>query len=368
MMNSSPKLAEVLEIPKKRAKYGEGGAYQRPNGTWQIAFYDDQGRRRKESYSTEAKARKMLARKIALREAGKLDEAESRAKLDTLAELYVNKCRGTAPKSIAWIERVWNKHLKPFFSGYRAERIDTALLVKYQTERLESGAAPATVNRELAILRATFYYAYEQTPPKVSRVPKFPEKLKESKPRSGFLTDAQYDALQANCKHPSIRAMMSVAYNFGFRKSELRGLRVKQVDMKAKTISLLPGETKNDEGRTIVMTDDVYAHLLACVRDKKPEDFVFTWPSGKPVRDFRVAWNQMCKAAGVSILLHDFRRSAVRNMIRGGVSQDVAKKISGHVTDEVFSRYNITDMSDLKDASRKIQNRRQPTTSKDAQR
>jgi hypothetical protein len=67
----------------------------------------------------------------------------------------------------------------------------------------------------------------------------------------------------------------------------------------------------------------------------------------------------MCKAAKVSILLHDFRRSAVRNMTRAGVSRDVAKKISGHQTDSVFSRYNITDENDLADAAAMIQARRE---------
>jgi hypothetical protein len=67
----------------------------------------------------------------------------------------------------------------------------------------------------------------------------------------------------------------------------------------------------------------------------------------------------MCKAAKVSVLLHDFRRSAVRNMTRAGVSRDVAKKISGHQTDSIFSRYNICDENDLADAAAMIQSRRE---------
>jgi len=68
----------------------------------------------------------------------------------------------------------------------------------------------------------------------------------------------------------------------------------------------------------------------------QPHDFVFTWDNGEPVLDFRAAWGNMCSAAEVSVLLHDFRRTAVRNMIRAGVSRDVAKKISGHTTDSIF--------------------------------
>jgi Phage integrase family len=103
------------------------------------------------------------------------------------------------------------------------------------------------------------------------------------------------------------------------------------------------------------MTEDVYPLTVECVKDKKPSDSVFTWKDGSPVKDFRGAWSKMCESAKVEVLLHDFRRTAVRNLIRAGVSRDVARKISGHETDSIFSRYNITDENDLADAARKLE-------------
>jgi len=47
------------------------------------------------------------------------------------------------------------------------------------------------------------------------------------------------------------------------------------------------------------------------------------------------------------MLVHDLRRSAVRNMIRSGVNQHVAMAISGHRTPTIFSRYDIIDENDL---------------------
>jgi hypothetical protein len=49
------------------------------------------------------------------------------------------------------------------------------------------------------------------------------------------------------------------------------------------------------------------------------------------------------------------RRSAIRNAIRRGVDRDTVKKMSGHLTDDVFSRYNIVVVDDLRDAARKIE-------------
>ncbi len=128
-------------------------------------------------------------------------------------------------------------------------------------------------------------------------------------------------------------------------------MRVKQIDLKNRTIHLFAGETKNDEGRVVKMTDEVYDYLRVCVEGKGPDDAVFTWEDGSEVKDFRGSWAKMTKAAGVNIMLHDFRRSAARNLIRAGVSRDVAKRITGHKTDSMFSRYNIVNEGDLAEAA-----------------
>jgi integrase len=75
----------------------------------------------------------------------------------------------------------------------------------------------------------------------------------------------------------------------------------------------------------------------------------------KPITTFGKAWKNACKDAGhPGRIVHDMRRTAVRNLVRSGVPQSVAMKMTGHKTDSVFRRYDIASTSDLRDAARKL--------------
>jgi integrase len=84
-------------------------------------------------------------------------------------------------------------------------------------------------------------------------------------------------------------------------------------------------------------------------KDVNPE-FIFG-RKGKRMATFRVTWARACRSAGCpGRLFHDLRRTGIRNLIRAGVSRKVAMAISGHRTESVFNRYDITAGDDLREA------------------
>lgn len=203
--------------------------------------------------------------------------------------------------------------------------------------------------------------AYESS--KLIRLPVM-HKLKKAGPRQGFFEREEFEAMRRHLR-PDLQLVATICYQLGWRvRSEVLALERRQVDLEAGTLRLEPGTTKNDEGRFCYVTPELRAMLAAQVEGvralerKKGRIIAALFPHlqgaregkpgqrgrvvGEPMRNFRKAWATACTAAGVAgMLRHDFRRTAVRNMVNAGVPERVAMKVAGHKTRAVFDRYHI---------------------------
>ncbi|HVQ78273.1 MAG TPA: hypothetical protein VMT79_22340 [Candidatus Binatia bacterium] len=104
-------------------------------------------------------------------------------------------------------------HLRPVFEGAKASAINTDRIVRYTRDRLDDGAANATVNRELAALKRMFTLAIQAR--KIPMKPHIPM-LREDNAREGFFEEADFRRLLTHLPDP-IRPVAEVAYLTGWR-------------------------------------------------------------------------------------------------------------------------------------------------------
>lgn len=286
------------------------------------------------------------------------------------------------------------KHLDRFFAGKKAIDITSAIVDKYILKRQKKDAANGTINAELSALRRMFNLGFRRTPQIVTSVPYIRKLDTKNNVRQGFYTNEEY--LQIRDALPEhLKGILTVAYYTGMRKGEILGLTWVQVNVFKREIDMEPGAVKNSESRVIPLRGEL---LEAIIRQKNLRDslyprcpFVFFKAGERIKKDFRTEWNRALRQCGfiptykckqcyrlVELMegvnakeltcphcghtklskhdrhFHDNRRTGVRNLMRATRSRKIAKKISGHKTDTVFERYDITVEDDLTDAMEKI--------------
>jgi len=321
--------------------------------TWWIKYYRN-GKPYRESTGT---SKKMVAQKLLEHREGEIAQGKlpgivfEKVTFEELAEDFLRDYRINQKRSLERAERSVN-HLRRFFGGYKATQIVTSRITEYVELRLTEEAANATINRDLSALKRMLRLGNRQTPPKVDRIPYIPM-LRENNVRKGFFEHSDFlglrDALPAYMK-----GFVTFGYKTGWRFSEITSLTWERVDRKAGLVRLEPGETKNQDGRTVFMDVELQQVINAQWESRKRKGklcpLVFPGRDGKsPIKDHRGAWDSACTKAEIGRrLFHDLRRTAIRNMVRAGIPERVAMMISGHKTRSVFDRYNIVSEHDLK--------------------
>ena len=224
----------------------------------------------------------------------------------------------------------------------------------YIESRLDEGAANATINRELAALKRMLNLGAAERKVDRTTMP-YISMLKENNVRKGFFEHGEFIALR-DALPSYLKGFATFGYKTGWRVSEIAGLTWGQIDRDNGIVRLEVGETKNDEARTVYL-DDELKEVIAQQGTSRENllPYVFLNDTGTDkIKRFDKSWKTACKDAKIGKrLFHDFRRTAVRNMVRSGIPEAVAMKISGHKTRAVFERYNIVNDADLQLAAQK---------------
>jgi integrase len=289
----------------------------------------------------------------------------SKASCSILIDQYLAWLDSHRPKSAKDMRYQLEGAMKSFFGPIKAQAITSATIENYQMKRSNAGKANATINRELAGLRAALRFEARRKPSRISlsEIPFF-HALPESKPREGFLDFDGYEkvlvALPRSLKIPFV-----IGYHGGMRLSEVLGIKWSDVDFESGFIRL--DDSKSGKPRSLPFYYQLGPTLRShrAYRDGHCPDatHVCLWrhedvsighggrrnSTGDRILSFYESWRDAVKKAGhPGLLFHDLRRSAVRNMVTVmKIPESQAMLISGHETNSMLTRYNIICPKDL---------------------
>ena len=292
-----------------------------------------------------------------------------RATMNELLDALIADYRAREIKSLSSV-LVHVKPLRALLGRDLALRITPDRIRKYQQRRRSEGRKNSTINREVELVSSAFRLAVNEG--RLSVAPRIPS-LPDGEPRTGFFERAEVDALLSDLPAP-LDDVVRFAYVTGWRRGEILSLRWENIDREAKEIRLTT--SKNGEGRLIPMDDALLEILERCWKARgftrgsaSTLSPVVFHRQGKEIFPTTLGrqWRAACVKAGLGRyakdpngrlcyegkIFHDLRRTAARNLIRSGVSQHVAMRITGHKTAAMFTRYNITSTDDVLDALRR---------------
>lgn len=216
---------------------------------------------------------------------------------------------------------------------------------------------PASINRSLQLLSQSFKLAIANG--LLTTAPRIRKLSERDNVRTGFFSDPEIRRVIANLP-VQLQDYALFGYLVGWRKSEIASLLWSEVS--GDVIRLRASDSKNRESRIVTFDTGELAELMArrqAARGDSPYIFHCGHKDkqgklirqGEPIQDFRKSWASACSLAGVSgKLFHDLRRTAVREMLRSGIHESTARKISGHKTPSMLQRYNIQSESDIREA------------------
>jgi integrase len=230
-----------------------GSIYKRGEIYW-VKYYRAGKPHRESSRSTKrADAKRLLKKREGEISRGKLPGIYfDRTTFEDLVELIRADYNVNGYKTFNRIELAV-EHLGESFSGMRAQTITTPLISRYIDKRLEEDASNGSINRELSALRRMFRLGVQHN--KVDRPPHI-DLLKENNVRKGFFEHGDFLALREALPE-YLAGFITFAYRVGWRISEITNFTWAQVDRENGIVRLEPGETKNEEGRTVYLDDEL---------------------------------------------------------------------------------------------------------------
>lgn len=328
------------------------GLVKRGKVWWMSFTYHGTRIRRSTSTSDKRLAEAILAKvKTQIVEGEFFDKLEERErKFREMMERYLKEQSVLkAPKSrVRDVSAL--KHLLPVFGEKLLAEITPKSLAAYKTQRRIEGAAPATTNKELQLVRHAFNLTIREWEwcrnnpmHKVSMEPVHNQVDR-------WLT-ADEETRLLNASPVWLREIIIFALNTGMRQGEILALKWQDVDFCRGTLVVM--KSKNRERRTVPLNNIVF-ELLAAKRAAcgGKDGLVFLTGLGNPlqarylVRAFTKARD---RADIPDFRFHDLRHTFATRLVQKGVDLYKVQRLLGHKTGLMTQRYAHHSPESLRD-------------------
>jgi len=245
--------------------------------------------------------------------------------------------------------------------------INRRAIAEHISARKQAGVTDATIRRDLAFLSSLFSMAtrweWVDTNP-VTAISK--RSLKESRPRTRFLTRAEFAALK-RAAPDFLKPMLVLAVETGMRREELLGLTVRAIDLERREIHL--DKTKTNAPRRVPLVDTavVTVESLLNAPNRPLSPYVFCKADGSRYVDPKKGFASALKASGIKdFRWHDLRHTFASWWVQGGGDLYRLSRVLGHSTLQMSARYGHLRTDDLHDELRTLAQKRSQERQKEA--
>ncbi len=338
---------------------------------WYVAYYAPKDGRAVEQrepapHNSEASAQALLERRlrqianhregVAPFSGGRAERVLFSVLLDDLETDYETKGRRSLETA-----KYHMAPLRAFFRG-RAASVTPALVQRYIRARQKEGRKPATIDRELELLKRAFALGIESR--RIVYAPRVPRLLRRHEnARRGFLEKAEFEALRNAVGDSDFRDYIEWFWWTGMRPGEIAALEWADYDRQTSTLRVAAADAKIGEGRVVPVVGPLVAIIERRTNARRVDSRLIFHAQGEPMGSekgglpdrFYDVWRKACAAVGLSgVIPYDLRRCAVRNLRAAGIAEKISMSISGHKTRSMFDRYGIVDERDLRSAMEKV--------------
>lgn len=284
--------------------------------------------------------------------------------LQKVFEEYLNTRKSLKPTTIFDYQRVMNESFHDWKNKPLLD-ITKDLVAKRHSKLGEKSEARA--NLSMRVLRALFNFAitqYEddQGRPTISDNPV--KRLSQSRAwyrverRQTFIKTHElapwYKGVQ-HLENETLRDYLLLLLFTGLRRQEAAQLKWSQVDLKAKTLTIL--DTKNHENHILPLSDYLFG-LLARRQQVAMTEYVFPGDGASGyIVEPRKQMEKVIKASGIEFTLHDLRRTFLTIAESIDISAYAVKRLANHkMKHDITAGYIITDVERLRKPMQHITN------------